>query len=72
VIIAGVNDTGDKLFIGVNINGDVLLLVIIYDTDDETIATISACLQLKVNLMGQWHKIFDFRFSCMDQFPPSP
>jgi hypothetical protein len=27
VIIAGVNNTGDKLFISVNINGDVLLLL---------------------------------------------
>jgi hypothetical protein len=50
VIITGVNNTGDKLFIGVNINGDVLLLMIIYDIRDETVATISACPHLKVNL----------------------
>ncbi len=48
MIISGVNNTVDKLFIGVNINGDVLLLVIIYDIRDEPVAAIVACPHNKV------------------------
>jgi hypothetical protein len=50
VIIADVNDTGDKLFIGVNNNGDVLLMVIIYEIRYETVASKSACPHLKANI----------------------